>query len=222
MQMVTKAKKTDFGDTPLAELAPGHSRPGPGESAVPVTVSSSRTVHKHRAPEFDRWLRDVAKDMRGIRGYLGMHVIKPATRDRLQYVVTVRFATCADWLQWENSRARHLWLERARGLFEGEPLIEKSAGLEYWFTLPELPERRLPSRHKMAVVVYLAALVVVNGLLPILQEGLAGWPGPLRGLLIPAAFVALMTYAVIAVLTRLFSFWLFDTNDLDSGSNSGK
>ena len=65
-----------------------------------------------------------------------------------------------------------------------------------------------PPRHKLAVVTWLGAYVVITAILALLGPVMAPWPLPLRTLLLSVIMVVSLTWVVIPSLTRLFRGWL--------------
>ena len=69
--------------------------------------------------------------------------------------------------------------------------------------------RRVAStRYKVAVVTWAGAYAVITAALAVLGPTIAGWPLPLRTLLLSVLMVGTLTWLVMPVLTRLFRGWL--------------
>ena len=100
------------------------------------------------------------------------------------------------------------WLERLEGITEGEDAIEKGTGLEFWFSLPELPAAH-PSPHKMALVLVVVVYILVLAITLVLGPYISSWPMALRVLLAVVLQVLLMTYIVMPRVTRLLKAWLY-------------
>ena len=100
------------------------------------------------------------------------------------------------------------WLARLEGITEGDDDVRRGTGLEFWFSLPELPAAH-PSPHKMALVLFVVVYVMLT-LINLMLAPLTGdWPGPLRLLLTVLCQVLLMTYLVMPRVTRLLKDWLY-------------
>ena len=76
---------------------------------------------------------------------------------------------------WEESEVRREWLGRLDGIVEGEGEMRKGTGLEFWFSLPELPIAH-PSPHKMALVLLVVVFVLVLSINIILLTFVPHWP----------------------------------------------
>lgn len=174
----------------------------------PVTISIVRTVAPGREAEFEAWVKGITAEALTFPGHMGVNVIKPRPPSR-EYVTIFRFDNCAHLEAWKHSPVREAWLHRLEGIIEGEPQERKGTGLEFWFSLPELPVAH-PSPHKMVlvltVVVYAVILVINGTLVPLMAD----WPYPLRALLIVFLQVALLTYFVMPRVSRWLKRWLYD------------
>ena len=75
----------------------------------------------------------------------------------------------------------------------------------------------MPPRYKLALLTWGAAYVVITLILALLGPAIAGWPLPLRTLLISAMMVGILTFVVLPVLTRIFGAWLMRSLGMDPG-----
>lgn len=67
------------------------------------------------------------------------------------------------------------WLKKLTGIVEGEEEVRKGTGLEFWFSLPELPVAH-PSPHKMALVLLVVVFVLVLAVRSVLSTFASDWP----------------------------------------------
>ena len=173
----------------------------------PVTVSIARNVIAGREADYEKWVKGITAEAVKFPGHMGVNVISPASSSS-EYVTIFRFDTFQHQRDWEESPQRAEWLERLNGIVEGQDSVSKGTGLEFWFSLPELPMAH-PSPHKMALVL----LVVVFSLVIILNYLLAplvvGWPYFAKVFLAVFLQVTLMTYLVMPRVTRLLKTWLY-------------
>ena len=175
----------------------------------PVTVCVSVKVKRGREQDFASWLEGVGHAASQFEGHQGLTILRPAGPTSPDYVYIFRFDTYAHLKLWEDSDARRTWVEHLRDLTEGEAKKQVWTGLEYWFTLPDHPAAAPPPRYKM-VIVTLIVIYPLSSLLPPLLAPLLGFlPFLVRGLMISALLVLLMTYAVMPLMTRLFARWLY-------------
>ena len=177
------------------------------ENTGPITISISRKVIPGKETDYEAWVQGITAEAVKFPGHMGVNVIRPTPPSR-EYVTIFRFDTFQHSRDWEDSAVRADWLTRLSGITEGEDAVEKATGLEFWFSLPELPAAH-PSRHKMALVLFIVVylmLTVINFLLaPLTGE----WPGALRLMLTVLCQVLLMTYLVMPRVTRLLKSWLY-------------
>jgi uncharacterized protein len=177
------------------------------EGEGPVTVVVRHRVKPGKEAEFEEWLRGITRAAGLFEGYLGYNVVRPADPSHPDYLVFFRFDTLANLEKWEESETRRQWLEQAEPLSGHPPMRERHTGLEVWFTPPA--GRTQPPRYKMVVVTLLAVFPLISLVQVTLVPLLADWPILLRTLLTSVLFVCVMTYAVMPLMTRLLSRWLY-------------
>jgi antibiotic biosynthesis monooxygenase (ABM) superfamily enzyme len=178
----------------------------PDESG-PVTISVARRVVPGREADYEQWLKGITADALRFPGHMGVNVLRP-TKGSNEYVTIFRFDTYEHSRAWEGSEVRAEWLHRLEGIVEGEDTVRRGTGLEFWFSLPELPSAH-PSPHKMAlvlVVVVFTLLLVINTVLAPLT---GDWPAVARLFVTVVVQVALMTYLVMPRVTLLLKSWLY-------------
>lgn len=184
------------------------THPDPSDSSSgPVTVSLSRRVVPGREADYEAWLRGITAEAVTFRGHMGVNVIRPTPPSR-EYISIFRFDNYQHSRAWEDSAVRARWLDRLEGLVEGETAVEKGTGLEFWFSLPELPSAH-PSPHKMALVLLVVVYVLVLALNYLLNPLTVGWSPAARIFLVVVSQVMLMTYVVMPRVTQLLKGWLY-------------
>lgn len=173
----------------------------------PVTISIARKVAPGRESDYEEWLRGITADALNFPGHMGVNVIRPTAQSR-EYVCIFRYDTYDHLRAWEESPVRARWLDQLEGIVEGEEEVRRGTGLEFWFSLPELPAAH-PSPHKMALVLLVVVFSLVLLINYVLAPITASWPSPARVLLGVFAQVMLMTYLVMPRVTRLLKSWLY-------------
>jgi hypothetical protein len=176
-------------------------------SSGPVTVSIARRVKPGREADYEQWVKGITAQAVKFPGHMGVNVIRPTAASR-DYVTIFRFDTYQHQRDWEESAARANWLERLDGIVEGQGSVERGTGLEFWFSLPELPVAH-PSPHKMALVLFVVVSTLVFFLNLILSPLVESWPYFFKVLLVVFLQVVLMTYLVMPRVTSLLKSWLF-------------
>ncbi len=177
------------------------------DSSGPVTISIARRVVPGREADYETWVRGITADALTFPGHLGVNVITPRPPSR-EYVTIFRFDTYEHLAAWKNSPVRARWLQQLEGIVEGRDEERKGTGLEFWFSLPELPVAH-PSPHKMALVLFVVVYLIVL-LLNVLLAPLAGeWPYAAKAGLAVMLQVMLMTYVVMPRVTKMLKGWLY-------------
>ncbi len=190
---------------PTDATPPGDFQPDAG----PVTGVIRRTVKPGKEEEFELWLKGVVGDALRFPGHLGANIIRPSSKSRPEYIIIFRFDTYQHLEDWETSVIRHRWVQRVQDLIIGETHIHHLSGLEYWFSVQDLPEYDTPPRIKMAIVTWLALFPVVMAVQPVFMWLLDFLPSWTRVMIIAAVMVFLMTYVVMPIMTRIFKPWLY-------------
>jgi uncharacterized protein len=176
--------------------------------AVPVTMLVTRTVRLGSVEAFERWLHEIAAIAVTFEGHLGVSVLRPPSGSR-QYTIIFRFRTPGQLRAWIDSDVRARQLEAAEPLCEGPAYVDRLDGIEAWFALPETPRLAAPPRHKMALLTYVAVFALFQIVPRLAAPVLAPLPEVLRVGVVIAMMVALLTYAVMPLATRVFGGWLY-------------
>lgn len=177
----------------------------------PVTVSIARRVLPGREHAYENWIRQIIAAVSNYPGHLGVAVLRPAPGVGGDYVLVDRFDSLAHQQAWERSEERAGYLQQLAEITEGETHINKVSGLEFWFSLPQVPADAVPRRHRMTAVVTLAVFVLgltINGLFGDFLHRLSLVP---RIALLSALQVGLLSYVLMSRLTTLLKRWLYET-----------
>ena len=180
-------------------------------STGPVTVVITHKAKRGCEEQFKAWLKGINQEASHYRGYMGVQVIEPHSSSDREYVIIVRFDSYEHLKIWNASDIRQHYLEELHTLTEDESTYEYQSGLEYWFSLPEMPGQMPPPRHKMAFIIWLALTPLILSIPPITEPLLSelGLIKPIPVLITCAILVVLMTYAVMPLMSRIFKKWLF-------------
>ena len=175
----------------------------------PVTILVRRRVKPGREADYEAWLTRLTEGVaRQFPGYLGAEFHRPANPGAA-YRSVFRFDSLAALERFEASDFRAHMLAEAAPLFAGDAAWERLTGLEVWFDPPPGTKIPQPSPHRMALVL----VAVVFALVLILNLGLgplmAGWPLPLRVLVMVVIQVGLMTYVIMPRLTPRIARFIY-------------
>jgi antibiotic biosynthesis monooxygenase (ABM) superfamily enzyme len=97
------------------------------------------------------------------------------------------------------------WKKRVAALSEGEPDIRELHGLEAFYRGNSAVT---PPRWKMAIATYLGVVPVIMTLSLTLGPLIRSWNFVLNNLVFNAVVVALLTWAVMPLITRALHGWL--------------
>src|SRR5258705_365505 len=140
-----------------ADLSVPREMGGPGR---PGTATPEHLFAAGYAACFGGALDYVAKQQKReaakFPGHLSATIFRPAAGAR-KYTVVLQFDRDENLQNWLRSDRRREWIERVSALEAVPEHREEVTGLEHWFTLPGKPETSPPSRHKMALLLVLAA-----------------------------------------------------------------
>lgn len=175
----------------------------------PVTVSIARHVRAGKEAEYDDWVKRIIATASRFPGHLGVDVLKPAPGSGGEYVLLTRFDSDEHQRIWEASAERAAFLAQLSLLTEGEDKVTRVSGLEFWFSLPEVPARSAPSQHKMALVLCVVVFVLVLLMNLLFGKYLAQLPLVLRVAVLSVVQVLLLTYVVMPRVTGLLKNWLY-------------
>ncbi|HEU4481559.1 MAG TPA: hypothetical protein VFR65_00760 [Nitrososphaeraceae archaeon] len=186
-------------------------------SSKSVTVIVKRIAKKNKIKEFEEWLLGISTEVSRQEGSMGIDIIRPTDKSKLEYVVIFRFNNYETLTKWGNSSIRNEWLKKGRELVEADPHVQKLSGLEFWFT-PYYNDKssilalRPPPRYKMVIVTIPVISILLTTLVPQIHTltEMLSIPFQLRLIGITIT-VLLMTYLIMPFLTKLLRPWLFKT-----------
>ncbi len=176
----------------------------------PVTVTIRRRVKSGRETDYEAWLRKAAAVASAFPGHMGVNFIRPDGVREKDYVTIFRFDTYRHLRDWEESPQRADSLKGLEGLVEGEATVQRVTGLEFWFTLPEVPSAAPPPPHKMALVLIVVVFCLVVSINLMFGTWLAQLPMLARIGVVVIGQVLLMTYLIMPLATRVLKPWLYN------------
>lgn len=170
-----------------------------------IHIAITRRVRPGCEADFQEALREFFQTSFSHGGVLGASMLTPPPGSKSREFGILRtFADDKERDAFYNSPSFKAWDERARTMTEDEPVYRQLHGLEAWFRSPHTP----PSRWKMAFVtllgVYPASLLLGLTVAPRLK----GQSPFLTSLIVGALMVAMLTWILMPLLTRLLKPWL--------------
>jgi antibiotic biosynthesis monooxygenase (ABM) superfamily enzyme len=170
----------------------------------PIHVAITRRVRRGCEAEFQQALREFFQTSFGHGGVLGASMLTPPPgSDSREYGILRTFASESERDAFYESPMFKAWEQRARILTEGEPVYRQLHGLEAWFRSPQPPPR-----WKMAAATFLGVFPLAMVLNLTVGAGIQSWPFVLKNAVFNACVVALLTWVVMPVVTRLLHAWL--------------
>ena len=170
-----------------------------------IHIAITRRVRAGMENEFQSALREFLHTSFGHDSVQGASMLTPPPgSDSREYGILRTFATEADRDAFYESPMFKAWDERARALTEGEAVYRELNGLEAWFRSSEGP----PPRWKMAVATLLGVYPTSLFLGLTVGRWTRDLPMLAGVLLFAAVMVALLTWVVMPIVTRLLHSWL--------------
>jgi uncharacterized protein len=172
---------------------------------MPIHIAITRRVRAGHEAEFQQALREFLQSSFAHGGVQGASMLTPppgsGTRE---YGILRTFANEAERDDFYGSQLFKTWEARARTLTEGEPVYRQLHGLEAWFRSSQAPPPRWKMDGATLLGVYPTSLFLAFTVAKIVHP----WSLPARSLAIAACMVALLTWVVMPVVTRLLHGWL--------------
>ena len=172
---------------------------------MPIHVAITRRVKPGHETEFQQALREFFQTSFAHGGVLGATmIVPPPGSDSREFGILRTFADERERDAFYESPVFKDWRERVTPLTEGDPVYRQLHGLEAWFRSPGGP----PPRWKMSVATLLGVYPTSLVLSRTVGEAVHHWPLAARSLLIAACMVALLTWVVMPLVTRVLHDWL--------------
>lgn len=176
-----------------------------------VTLLIQHHVRANAVPQYESWLKEIAKAGKQFPGHMGVSIIRPHGAGA-PYAVLLRFDSHAHLTNWIDSPIRGEFVEQAQPWLTSVQESEIETGLEYWFTPPSTtPLRAKPFKQ---FLVTLSAIYPLTQAVPwlmgplLMLKPLSQWPLA-QGLVVVVVIVYLMVYVIMPRYTRLVARWLF-------------
>jgi antibiotic biosynthesis monooxygenase (ABM) superfamily enzyme len=175
---------------------------------MPIHIAITRRVRPGCEAEFQQALREFLQTSFAHGGVWGASMLTPLPgSDSREYGILRTFANEQERDAFYGSPLFKAWEERARTLTEGEAVYRQLHGLEAWFRSPHTP----PPRWKMAAATFLGVFPVAMVLNLTLGPVIRSWPFIISNAVFNACVVALLTWVVMPLVTRILHRWLQGT-----------
>ena len=171
---------------------------------MPIHVVITRRVKIGREGEFQVALLDFFKKSFSQDGVLGADMLTPPPGSNSREFGLLRtFADEKARDAFFESEMFKAWEAKVRTLTEGEPIHRELHGLEAWFR-----SSSPPPRWKMFIATFLGVLPVVTVLNVTLGPVILPWNFLLRTAVFNGCMIALLTWAIMPIMTRVLHNWL--------------
>ena len=178
-----------------------------------VAFIITHTIQAGEEATYEAWLTDMLSVVSRAPGYLGREVFRPAQGMRT-YTSILRFDAYDHLSAWAASDTRKALVSQVSDLLTKGDVHEIRTGIDFWFT-PELAKPPRPWKQFLVVLsaIYPLSLIVpflltpLFRLVPLLTHPL------IRGLVIVAVVVGLMTCVVMPRYTCLVKRWLYEETE---------
>jgi antibiotic biosynthesis monooxygenase (ABM) superfamily enzyme len=171
----------------------------------PIHIAITRRVKPGCEAEFQKALQEFFKTS---FAHIGVHgasmLVPPPGSPSPEFGILRTFANAKERDSFYASPMFKTWEDRIKPLTEGEPVHRELTGLEAWFRSPQNP----PPRWKMAIATYLGVVPVIMGLSLTIGPVVRSWNFILNNLVFNACVVALLTWVVMPLITRILHRWL--------------
>jgi antibiotic biosynthesis monooxygenase (ABM) superfamily enzyme len=173
---------------------------------MPIHVAITRRVRPGREAEFQEALHEFFRTSFAQSGVLGATmIVPPPGSDSREFGILRTFADEKERDAFYASAIFKAWEEKCAPLTEsGSGMRRPLHGLEAWFRSESSP----PPQWKMAIATYLGVLPTVMFLALTLGKAIQPWNFILNNVVFNACVVALLTWVVMPVITRLLHRWL--------------
>jgi antibiotic biosynthesis monooxygenase (ABM) superfamily enzyme len=173
---------------------------------MPIHIAIIRHVRPGCEAQFQQGLREFFQSSFAHGGVLGVTmIVPPPGSNSREFGILRTFENEKERDDFYASAAFKAWEEKSAPLTEGGcPEHRQLHGLEAWFRSPHNP----PPKWKMSVATFLGVFPLAMVLNLTLGPAIREWPFVLRNAVFNACVVALLSWAVMPVVTRLLHSWL--------------
>jgi antibiotic biosynthesis monooxygenase (ABM) superfamily enzyme len=171
-----------------------------------ITAVVTRDVIPGRERDYEEWARR-AVSASARYGATGHTFLTPDAGLPARRVLIAQFPNADAARSWDQSQDRDRLVREAQAFSSLD--IQRATGLEAWFTLPRQRAIVPPPRWKQLLATLMGAYPLVVLLSAFVLPRIAGWPLLVRSAVLPVVLLTVMTYVVMASVTRGLRGWLY-------------
>ncbi|MGI9292928.1 MAG: hypothetical protein ACR2PS_03015, partial [Pseudomonadales bacterium] len=172
----------------------------------PITFIIRRKIRQGRQTDFEKWSQGIAQASQRFEGYLGIRIIYPEKLQK-EFVTILSFDSYKNYLAWEKSSERMVWMRQVKDMTVGEETSEFVKGFDYWLGSDDESSRSWPPDFRMILIAFAAIWPLVYFLAPLLVPFLPQ-NSVLASLASTAIITLLMGYVTLPVITQICRRWL--------------
>ena len=187
---------------------PGAAVPDPTEFVTSVITHAIRTGSES---SYEDWLRRIIPTAGTFDGHQGVNMLRPRGGTGT-YTIALRFDNPEHLSAWLQSEERRALMAEITPLLARTETVDIQTGLDFWFTSPAGAKAPRWKQFLATVAALFPLTLVVPTAFNFVADAirLPEW-SILRGFLILAANVALLTFVVMPRFTGLIRRWLYNT-----------
>lgn len=183
------------------------------------TVVVSRRIKAGREADYEGAMRGFIDFALGCPGYQSISVLAPTAPNR-DYTVVGKFASESARRAFTATPEYAAWMERLAELTDGDMGIVEHSVLDEWVRSAVTTTAISPPKWKTAVATFIGVCPVVTALNFVLAPALKSWPLVASSAVAAACVVALLTWVVMPVVSRLLRPWLYPTATTTAATSS--
>lgn len=177
------------------------------------TLIVKRLIKPGHEKDYEQNMEKLIEHSENMDGYMGINIVKPASKRYPLYVFTARFDTEENLQKFKNSEYRQSVLKHMRDISQA-PIRERTITKhDWWFALPGA-HLSVP-RYKMVVVTICAAYPVVF-LLNVYTVGSSNLgEQAVRTFIAVTITIATISYITMPLALQIFKKWLNSPSEYD-------
>ena len=174
-----------------------------------ITTVVSRRITKTKELLFEKLSNELTSKASEFNGYVGAIMLRPISNDDPEYRIVYKFKSQVYLDDWMKSDVRKEIIRKINPLLEEPAVVTKTSGILTWISLPGRTNPAQPKKYKITIVSWLALYPLISLIFFLFGGILSEIPLLLRTFLVTAIAMILMSYMLMPLFTKWFSFWLF-------------
>lgn len=180
-------------------------------NTTPVTMVISEIVTPKHQHEYENWVAGINQVVKKVEGFIGVDVIRPRDKTKLEYVVILRFDSYDNLSNWRKSGLCIEWLEKAEHMVVRQVASRAALGMEMWFNMSEkqIQSADSPPFYKQVTIGILAVYPLVFLIDHTIGPHIQDLNYFVRIFISVSLISTLITFPMMPMLTKLLNKWLY-------------